>query len=93
MSKTRALAGYPSYPCFRIEGREILTDAILEYYFGELGKTGFYFEKARYFAEIMRKLCGWKWGVDRILRVWVDTVIRSFIIKAKMEIVGVNTGC
>lgn len=33
VSKTRAKQGYPSYPCFRIEGREILVGAVLEYFF------------------------------------------------------------
>jgi hypothetical protein len=77
VTKTRPPAGYSSYPCFCIEGKEILICAILEYYLFELGKNGFDFEKARNFTEIMRKLCGWKWDVDMTLRGWVDVVIRE----------------
>ena len=33
--KTRTCAGYSSYPCFSLEGKEILTGAILELMYGE----------------------------------------------------------
>jgi hypothetical protein len=35
------------------------------------------YEKAKNFAEAMRKLCGWKWDVDRVLRSWEEKVIRE----------------
>lgn len=86
VSKTRADAGYPSYPCFRVNGKEILVGAALEYYLYELGKSGFQFEKAHHFTEIMRKLCGWQWEVDRTLRGWIERVIQApFFYNAKQE--------
>ena len=86
VSKTRAEAGYPSYPCFRVNGKEILVGAALEYYLYGLGKDGFQFEKARHFTEITRKLCGWQWDVDRTLREWIKRVIQEpFFYDAKQE--------
>jgi hypothetical protein len=75
--KTRAVTGYPSYDCFRVEGKEILAGAALEYYLSELGGSDFNYEKAREFSEAMRRLWGWKWNVDRILRQWAERVIRD----------------
>lgn len=77
LTKTYAPAGYSPYPCFRVGEREILTDAILEYYLSELGSAGFDYDKARTFSETMRRLCGWKWDVDRVLRNWVERVVRD----------------
>jgi hypothetical protein len=77
VAKTRAPAGYASRPCFRVEGKEILIEAILEYYLFEISRNDFDCEKAQDFAEAMRKLCGWKWDVDRTLRAWVERVIRA----------------
>lgn len=77
VSKTRAEKGYSSYPCFRVDGKEVLVDAVLEYYLYESAKTGFRFEEARRFTDVMRRLCGWKWDVDRTLRGWVNRVIRD----------------
>lgn len=77
VAKTRALPGYSSYPCFRVEGKEILTGAVLTYYLYQSGGESFDYEKARDFTEAMRKLCGWQWDVDRTLRSWVNNVIRT----------------
>lgn len=77
IAKTRSSAGYPSYPCFRVQGKEILTNAVLEYYLCKLGKNGFDCEKARDFTETMRKLCGWKWDIDSTLRSWVNRIVRE----------------
>jgi hypothetical protein len=77
LSKTAAPKGYPSYSCFRIDGKEILKDAVMDYYFYELSVNGFDCEKAKAFAEVMRKICGWKWEVDACLRRWAERVIRD----------------
>lgn len=83
--KTRALAGYPSYPCFRISDREILIGAALEYYLYTLGGNGFVYEDAQQFCDMMRKLCGWKWEVDRVLCSWADRVIRDPFFKKTLD--------
>lgn len=89
VSKTKAEKGYPSYPCFKSEGREILIDAVLEYYLGELAKNGFNFDKAKCFSELMRKLCGWKWDVDRTLYSWIERVIcEPFFYKENKDWTG-----
>ncbi len=85
VSKTRAQAGYPSYDCFRVDGREILIAAALEYYLFKLGGSGFEYEKASDFAEAMRKLCGWQWEVDRVLRNWVERVIRDSFFEEALD--------
>lgn len=77
VSKTRAKQGYPSYPCFRIEGREILVGAVLEYFLFELPLGDFVSSKAEDFSDKMRQLCGWRWDVDRVLRLWIERVIRN----------------
>lgn len=77
LSKTRAKAGYTSYPCFRIEGKELLVGAVLEYYLFELQCSGFVSSHAEEFTDKMRTLCGWHWDVDRILRKWIDKTIRN----------------
>lgn len=86
VSKTRAKAGYVSYDCFRIQGKEILIDAILEYYLYNLDGSGFSYEQAKDFSDKMRKLCGWQWDVDRTLEKWVeDKICKPFFCKIKNE--------
>ncbi|ERJ60413.1 DUF6138 family protein [Sphingobacterium paucimobilis] len=77
LSNTRNEAGYPSYKCFRIQGREILVNAVLEYYLFKAGGSDFDYDKAVAFTEKMRKLCGWSWDIDTTLRYWVERVIRA----------------
>jgi hypothetical protein len=86
VTKTRAEAGYVSYDCFLVGGREILIAAPLEYYLSKLGRNGFVYEDAKEFSDIMRKLCGWKWDVDRVLRSWIERVVQKpFFEKIKDE--------
>jgi hypothetical protein len=75
LSRTRAKAGYPSWPCFRVEGKEFLVSAVLEYYLYDLHCNGFISESAEAFAEKMRAICGWQWDVDRVLRKWIERVV------------------
>ena len=75
MSRTRAKAGYPSWPCFRVEGKELLVAAVLEYYLYDLQCSGFISKSAEEFTDKMRTLCGWHWDVDRVLKNWIDKVI------------------
>ena len=75
LSRTRAKAGYPSWPCFRVEGKEILVAAVLEYYLYDLQCSGFVSKSAEEFTDKMRTLCGWHWDVDRVLKKWMDKVI------------------
>ena len=75
MSRTRAKAGYPSWPCFRVEGKELLVAAVLEYYLYDLQCSGFIIKSAEEFTDKMRTLCGWHWDVDRVLKNWIDKVI------------------
>ena len=75
LSRTRAKAGYPSWPCFRVEGKEILVSSVLEYYLYDLHCNGFISESAEAFAERMRAICGWQWDVDRVLRKWIERVV------------------
>ena len=77
VSKTRAKAGYPSYPCFRIDGKEILVEAVLEYYLFRLQRSGFISKDAEEFTDKMRILCGWHWGIDRTSQRWIERVIRN----------------
>jgi len=76
VAKTRAAAGYPSYNCFRVNGKEILTDAVLEYYL-KLSENGFVYEKAQIFTEKMLKLCEWHDSIGYVLEKWVECVIRD----------------
>ena len=75
LSRTRAKAGYPSWPCFRVEGKEILVAAVLEYYLYDLQCSGFISKSAEEFTDKMRTLCGWHWDVDRVLKNWIDKVV------------------
>lgn len=75
MSRTRAKSGYPSWPCFRVEGKEILVAAVLEYYLYDLQCSGFISKSAEEFTDKMRVLCGWHWDVDRVLNKWIKTVV------------------
>ena len=77
VSRTRAEKGYPSHPCFRIGGKEILTGEVLEYYLFNLQTTGFVSKPAEEFADKMRVLCGWRWDVDRILTKWINKILRD----------------
>ena len=77
VSRTRAKAGYPSWPCFRVEGKEFLVSSVLEYYLYDLHCNGFISESAEAFTEKMRVICGWQWDVDRVLREWIERVIIS----------------
>ena len=74
-SRTRAKAGYPSWSCFRVEGKEFLVSAVLEYYLYDLHCNGFISESAEDFTEKMRAICGWQWDVDRVLRKWIERVV------------------
>ena len=74
-SRTRAKAGYPSWPCFRVEGKELLVAAVLEYYLYDLQCSGFISKSAEEFTDKMRVLCGWHWDVDRVLNKWIETVV------------------
>lgn len=76
-SKTRAEKGYPSYPCFKIEGKEILVGAVLKYYLFTLQRSGFISKEAEAFTDKMRVLCGWQWEVDRALSAWIEQVVRN----------------
>ena len=67
-ARTRAKAGYPSWQCFRVEGKEFLVSAVLEYYLYDLHCNGFISESAEAFTDKMRTICGWQWDVDRVLR-------------------------
>lgn len=75
--KTRAEKGYPSYPCFKIEGKEILVGAVLNYYLFTLQRSGFVSEAAEAFAEKIRILCGWQWEVYMALSTWIERVVRD----------------
>ena len=75
LSRTRAKAGYPSWSCFRVEGKEFLVSAVLEYYLYDLHCNGFISESAEDFTEKMRAICGWQWDVDRVLRKWIERVV------------------
>ena len=75
MSRTRAKAGYPSWSCFRVEGKELLVAAVLEYYLYDLQCSGFISKSAEEFTDKMRTLCGWHWDVDRVLNKWIKTVV------------------
>ena len=75
LSRTRAKAGYPSWSCFRVEGKEILVAAVLEYYLYDLQCSGFVSKSAEEFTDKMRTLCGWHWDVDRVIKKWMDKVI------------------
>ncbi len=77
ISKTRNQPGYPSYPCFRVQGREILINALFEYYLFKIGGTDFDYDNAVAFTEKMRKLCGWSWDIDTTLRYWVERTART----------------
>ncbi len=77
VSRTRAEKGYPSHPCFRVEGKEILTGEVLEYYLFNLQSTGFVSKPAEEFTDKMRVLCGWHWDVDRILTKWINKILRD----------------
>ncbi len=74
-SRTRAKAGYPSWPCFRVEGKEILVSAVLEYYLYDLHCNGFVSKSAEEFTDKMRAICGWQWDVERVLRKWIERVV------------------
>lgn len=77
VSKTKAKQGYPSYPCFNIEGKAILVEAALEYFLYDLQTLGFVSKKAEEFTDKMRVLCGWQWEVDRTLKTWIEKIIRN----------------
>ncbi len=77
ISKTRARHGYPQYPCFRTQGREILVNAVLEYYLYRLGVEGFDYGKAYDFAERMRRLAGFSFEVRYPLSQWVERCLRN----------------
>ena len=77
LSRTRAKAGYPSWPCFRVEGKEFLVSSVLEYYLYDLHCNGFISESAEAFTDKMRAICGWQWDVDRVLREWIERVLIS----------------
>jgi len=65
------------YPfCFRVNGRKILTTAMLEYYLALLDGQGFTYEKAQVFSDRMIQLCGWS-GVSYTLTTWVNRVVRD----------------
>ena len=76
-ARTRAKAGYPSWPCFRVEGKEFLVSSVLEYYLYDLHCNGFISESAEAFTDKMRAICGWQWDVDRVLREWIERVLIS----------------
>ncbi|ASS37925.1 DUF6138 family protein [Mogibacterium pumilum] len=75
VSRTRAKAGYPSWPCFRVEGHELLVEAVLNYYLFELQLSGFVSRDAEHFTDKMRVLCGWHYDVDRVLSKWIERLI------------------
>ncbi|NDV66713.1 DUF6138 family protein [Bacteroides sp. 224] len=77
ISKTRNEPGYPQYPCFRVQGREVLVGAVLEYYLYRLGAEGFDYEKARNFSEQMRRLAGFSFEVRYPLSQWVKRCLRN----------------
>ncbi|MDR2911749.1 MAG: DUF6138 family protein [Alistipes sp.] len=77
ISKTRARQDYPQHPCFRTEGREVLVDALLDYYLYRLGLDGFDYEKAHEFSERMRRLGGFSFEVRYPLSQWVERSLRD----------------
>lgn len=77
VSKTKNEPGYSSYKCFRIQGNEILVNAVLEYFLFKSGGCEFNYDKAVAFTEKMRQLCGWSWNVGTTLRYWVERVVRA----------------
>ena len=77
VSKTRVEKGYPSHPCFRIDGKEILTGEVLEYYLFNLQTAGFVSKPVEEFTDKMRVLCGWRWDVDRKLTEWINKILRE----------------
>ena len=77
LSKTHAKRGYASYPCFRVEGKELLVEAVLTYYLFDLQRVGFVSKDAESFTDKMRILCGWRWDVDRTLRKWIEKTLRT----------------
>jgi len=77
ISKTRANPGYPQWPCFRVDGNEVLLGCVLRYYLSELNAAGFDYEKAKDFSERMRKLWAFRFGVDTVLRDWVNQYLRN----------------
>lgn len=84
VGKTRAEKGYPQYPCFIIEGKEILVGAQLEYYLHKMGGDEFDFEKAKIFTLKMIDLAGWDWDVRPVLDRWITKVIeKEFFMKVK----------
>ncbi|MDR2906297.1 MAG: DUF6138 family protein [Helicobacteraceae bacterium] len=76
LSKTRAAAGYPSYPCFLVNGKELIADSVLEYYLSGLCQSEFDYEAARDFAEKMLGLCGWN-DIYYVLSLWAERVVRD----------------
>ena len=77
ISETRAKPGYMKWPCFRVNGKEVLVGCVLEYYLHELTATGFDFEKAKDFSERMRKLWIFRFGVDSVIRKWITQYLRK----------------
>ena len=76
VSKTCAGPGYPQWPCFRANGREVITGDVLEYYLYRLGVEGFDYEKARDFSERMRRLDSMHTVGYRLLQ-WVERCLRD----------------
>ncbi len=77
ISQTRAKPDYPQYPCFRAQGREVMVNAVLEYYLYRLGGEGFDYGKARDFSERMRRLAGFSYYVRYPLELWVERCLRD----------------
>lgn len=77
ISKTRAQQGYPQYPCFRVQGREVLVSDVLDYYLYKLGIESFDYGKARDFSERMRRLAGFSYEVRYTLELWVERCLRD----------------
>ena len=78
IGRTRAKQGYSQRKCIRALGKEIIFEDILEYYLYSQRLAGFSFERARNFAELMRKLVGRPdYTLNFVLCKWAENYIRD----------------
>ncbi|WP_281231643.1 DUF6138 family protein [Flavobacterium gelatinilyticum] len=77
VSRTREGAGYPSYQCFKIKGKEIFINDILKYYLFRLENEGFCYTKIKIFADAFYKLCGWGFHMHHPFQLWIKKFIQN----------------
>lgn len=64
--------------CFNAGGQLVVCEDVLEYYLNfKLKDDAFDYEMAKKFSERMRKLIGWRFTIDIVLRNWVNKNIRD----------------